>query len=200
MAKLLDTGNFVLFEKGSQRFLWEGFDYPTNTMLPFMKLGLNRRSGLNRFLTSWKSRDDPGTGIFSSRIDPSGFPQAFVYKGQAPLWRMGSWNGHGWSGVPVIAGLTAQSIFNVSFVNNEDELSVMDVITDDSIFSRMVINESGILERSMWHDQEHQWINYFSAPVEQCDYYGKCGPNSNCDPYSAERFECTCLPQCRPWL
>ncbi|KAK9936183.1 hypothetical protein M0R45_013040 [Rubus argutus] len=97
-----------------------------------------------------------------------------------------------------MTGMVDHYIFKVSFVNNETELSLMDVISDDSIFSRMVINESGILERSIWHDQEHQWIKYFSVPVEQCDYYGKCGPNSNCDPYNAEQFECTCLPGYEP--
>ncbi|PQQ02487.1 hypothetical protein Pyn_24658 [Prunus yedoensis var. nudiflora] len=101
-AKLLDTGNLVLLEDNgfSQRVLWQGFDHPTNTMLPFMKLGLDRRSKLNRFLTSWKSQDDPGIGNCSFRIDPSGFPQLVLYKGQAPRWRAGSWTGEEWSGVP----------------------------------------------------------------------------------------------------
>ncbi|KAM5577688.1 hypothetical protein ABKV19_008168 [Rosa sericea] len=195
MAKLLDTGNFVLFENG--RSLWEGFDYPSNTMLPFMKIGLNRRSGLNRFLTSWKSQDDPGTGNFSFRIDPDGFPQLFLYNGQAPRWRAGSWTGHRWSGIPKMA---RNFIFNTSFVNNQDELSVMTGIKDDSIFSRMVLDESGIIERSMWQDQEHRWNKYWHAPVDLCDDYGKCGPNSNCNPYNAAEFECTCLPGFEPKL
>ncbi|XP_062007259.1 G-type lectin S-receptor-like serine/threonine-protein kinase RKS1 isoform X2 [Rosa rugosa] len=200
MAKLLDTGNFVLSENG--RSLWEGFDYPSNTMLPFMKIGLNRRSGLNRFLTSWKSQDDPGTGNFSARIDPDGFPQMFLYKGQAPRWRIGSWIGHRWSGVPIMDGIKFDSIFDVSFVNNQDELYVMDRIKDDSIFSRMVLVESGILERSMWQDQQHQWSKYWSGPVELCDDYGECGPNSNCDPYvyNDGMFECACLPGFEPKL
>ncbi|XP_024182492.1 G-type lectin S-receptor-like serine/threonine-protein kinase RKS1 isoform X2 [Rosa chinensis] len=195
MAKLLDTGNFVLFENG--RSLWEGFDYPSNTMLPFMKIGLNRRSGLNRFLTSWKSQDDPGTGNFSFRIDPDGFPQLVLYSGQAPRWRAGSWIGHRWSGIPE---MTRNFIFNTSFVNNQDELSVMTGIKDDSIFSRMVLDESGIIERSMWQDQDHRWNKYWHAPAELCDDYGKCGPNSNCDPYNADEFECTCLPGFEPKL
>nr|XP_011460357.1 PREDICTED: G-type lectin S-receptor-like serine/threonine-protein kinase RKS1 [Fragaria vesca subsp. vesca] len=197
MAKLLDTGNFVLFDNGSQRVLWEGFDYPSNTLLPFMKLGLNRRSGLNRFLTSWKSQDDPGTGNCSYRIDPGGFPQLFLYKGRAPLWRSGSWIGHRWSGVPE---MTPNFLFNVSFVNNQDELSVVYGITNDSIFSMMMLDESGTVKRSTWHDQVHQWIKFWSAPVEVCDNYGKCGPNSNCDPYHAGKFECTCLPGFEPKL
>ncbi|PRQ31449.1 putative non-specific serine/threonine protein kinase [Rosa chinensis] len=47
-AKLLDTGNLVLLENGSQRVVWEGFDYPSDTLLPSMKIGLNRQSGLEK--------------------------------------------------------------------------------------------------------------------------------------------------------
>ncbi|CAL2280830.1 unnamed protein product [Prunus armeniaca] len=197
-AKLLDTGNLVLLEEDngfSQRVLWQGFDHPTNTMLPFMKLGLDRRSKLNRILTSWKSQDDPGIGNYSYRIDPSGFPQAFLYKGQAPRWRAGSWTGYGWSGVPQ---MTNEFIFNISFVNNQDELSIVSGITNESIFSRAVLEESGVLVRSMWHDHRQQWIKYWSAPEGLCGEYGKCSANSNCDPSNMGKFECTCLPGYEP--
>ena len=50
------------------------FDYPTNTLLPFMKFGLDRRTGLNQFLTSWKSKDDPGTGNYLYQMVPTGYP------------------------------------------------------------------------------------------------------------------------------
>ncbi|BFG43137.1 hypothetical protein CerSpe_294110 [Prunus speciosa] len=197
-AKLLDTGNLVLLEEDnglSQRILWQGFDHPTNTLLPFVKLGLDRRSKLNRFLTSWKSQDDPGTGNYSCGIDPSGVPQVFLYKGQAPLWRAGSWIGERLSGVP---NMPYNFIFNISFVNNQDELYIVDGITNESIFSRMVLEESGVLVRSIWHDQRQQWIKYLSAPEGLCDEYGKCGANGNCDPSNVGKFECTCLPGYEP--
>ncbi|KAF3456954.1 hypothetical protein FNV43_RR01609 [Rhamnella rubrinervis] len=72
VAQLLDSGNLVLFQNDSERVLWQSFDYPTDTMLLDMKLGLDRRTGLNWFLTSWKSEDDPSTGNYSYRIDPAG--------------------------------------------------------------------------------------------------------------------------------
>ncbi|XP_050147581.1 G-type lectin S-receptor-like serine/threonine-protein kinase At1g11410 [Malus sylvestris] len=166
-------------------------------MLPFMKLGLNRQSGLNRFLTSWKSQDDLGTGNCSYRIEPGESPLLFLYKGQTPLWRAGSWTGEGCSGVPA---MTKHFIFNAPFVNNQDEVSVMYGIVDEPVFSKMVIDESGILERSTWQDQVSQWVKVWSAPVEQCDFYGKCGPNSICDAYTADKFECNCLPGFEPKL
>ncbi|KAF3451613.1 hypothetical protein FNV43_RR07708 [Rhamnella rubrinervis] len=197
VAELLDVGNLVLIRNSSQGsvVIWQGFDYPTDTMLPFMKLGLERRSGLNRFLTSWKSADDPGTGNCSYRIDTSGYPQLFLYKGQARWWRAGSWTGQRWSGVPE---MTPNFIYNVTYVNNQDEISVKYGILNDSIFSKMTLKESGLVERSTWHDQPRRWNMYWSAPRESCDEYGKCGVNGNCDPGNRDEFECTCLPGFEP--
>ncbi|KAF7127122.1 hypothetical protein RHSIM_Rhsim11G0079900 [Rhododendron simsii] len=90
LARLLDSGNLVLFQgdKGSGGGVWQSFDHPTNTLLPNMKLGLDRRTGLERFLTSWKSRDDPSTGEYSFRLQPNELPQLILFKGSTRIWRM----------------------------------------------------------------------------------------------------------------
>ena len=47
-AILQDNGNFILREHvsdGTTRVLWQSFDYPTDTLLPGMKLGINLRTG-----------------------------------------------------------------------------------------------------------------------------------------------------------
>ncbi|XP_040362273.1 G-type lectin S-receptor-like serine/threonine-protein kinase RKS1 isoform X2 [Rosa chinensis] len=179
-AKLLDTGNLVLLENGSQRVVWEGFDYPSDTLLPSMKIGLNRRSGLEKHITSWKSKDDPGTGSCTYGIDPMGVPQSFLRKGGEPLWRGGPWTGHRLSGTV--------GDYNSSIVNNEDEISFVYL---DSEITRAVIDESGILQGFTWKDQ---WIKFYSYPTGWCDSYGRCGPNTNCDPGKDYKLACTCLP------
>ncbi|XP_075649217.1 G-type lectin S-receptor-like serine/threonine-protein kinase At1g11410 [Castanea sativa] len=191
MAKLLDIGNLVLVQQDSQRVTWQSFDYPTNTLLPLMKLGLDRRTGLNRFLTSWKSKDDPGVGNHSFRMDPTGYPQVSLYMGQNLLWRMGFWNGITWSGIPQIAS----KYFKVSWVNNQDESTFLYSIIPNlpiKVIVKMVVDESGIVERSLW--QETTWVEYWSAPQELCDKYLNCGPNSYCDPHNEVIFECKCFP------
>ncbi|KAF3457327.1 hypothetical protein FNV43_RR01984 [Rhamnella rubrinervis] len=87
-AQLLDSGNLVLFQNESKQLLWQSFDYPTDTQLANMKLGLDRRTGLNWFLTSWKSEDDPRIGNYTLRIDPAGSPQLILYRGQVPWFRL----------------------------------------------------------------------------------------------------------------
>ncbi|PRQ31337.1 putative protein kinase RLK-Pelle-DLSV family [Rosa chinensis] len=190
-AKLLDTGNLVLLEN-SQRVLWEGFDYPSDTLLSSMKIGLNWRSGLEWHLTSWKSKDDPGTGSCTYGIDPMGFPQLFLYKGRGASWRGGPWIGDRWSGLPVITATVGA--YNVSFVNNEDELSFVYAIARDSVITRGVIDESGIYQLLVWNDQENQWTKFVSYPSEWCEQYGQCGPNTNCDSDKDYMLACTCLP------
>ncbi|CAI0389382.1 unnamed protein product [Linum tenue] len=43
-----------------------------------------------------------------------------------------------------------------------------------------------------------EWVEFSSAPKDPCDYYGRCGPNGNCDPYRAGELECDCLPGFQP--
>ncbi|XP_075648560.1 G-type lectin S-receptor-like serine/threonine-protein kinase RKS1 isoform X1 [Castanea sativa] len=196
MAKLLDIGNLILVQQDSQHVAWQSFDYPTNTILSFMKLGLDRQTGLNRILTSWKSKDDPGNGNYSYQMVTTGYPQAYLYMGRTILWRAGSWTGIRWSGIPKMTA----NYFNVSFVNNQEETTIMfgtfPNSTDPKVSIKMVVDESGIVRRSLW--QETTWVEYWSAPQELCDKYLNCGPNSYCDPHSLVNFECKCFPGFKP--
>ncbi|CAN1326834.1 G-type lectin S-receptor-like serine/threonine-protein kinase At4g27290 [Linum perenne] len=188
VVQLLDSGNLVVLREDTRKVLWQSFDYPTDNYLPFMKLGLDRRTGLNRIVTSWKSKNDPGTGSVTYRIDPTGFPQLFLYKNHSvPLWRVGPWT-----------GMTRKFIFNVSYVNNDNEVSIMYGVTDASILSRMYVDESGMVKRATWSDHDRHWIEFWYAPKEQCDVYSTCGLNSNCDPSDVDAFHCKCLPGFEP--
>ncbi|CAL9015300.1 unnamed protein product [Prunus brigantina] len=113
---------------------------------------------LNSFLTSSKSQDDPGTGNYSCRIDPSSLPQLILYKDQALEWRVRSWTSQRWSDILEITSL--QGMFNFSFKNNQDETSFMYEITNDPIFpiSMGVVRESSTVELLVWNDREHQWL------------------------------------------
>ncbi|KAL6131277.1 hypothetical protein ACLB2K_069653 [Fragaria x ananassa] len=186
MAKLFDTGNLVLLDNnnGSQRVLWQSSDHPSDTMLRHMKLGLDRRSGLNRYLTSWKSQDDPGTGNCTYGVNPNGFPQLILYKGTTLLWRFA---------IGCLGGLNHKSV--LSYVNNENEVSIMYNEADE--VTGAVVEESGVVRRSTWTDD--QWTTLRFTPWERCDNYGSCGPNSNCMSYNVNNdLDCMCLPGFEP--
>ncbi|KAL0003584.1 hypothetical protein SO802_017365 [Lithocarpus litseifolius] len=75
VVQLQDSGNLVLVQGNNKKVLWQSFDYHTDTLLPGTRLGLNRITGLDRFLTSWKSQDDSGTGDYFYKMKPTGSPQ-----------------------------------------------------------------------------------------------------------------------------
>ncbi|CAK7350797.1 unnamed protein product [Dovyalis caffra] len=159
------------------------------------KASMFHRTALNRFLTAWKSPDDPGTGNWSFRLNPNGSPQLFLYEGLVPRWRSGHWNGLRWTGVPI---LQARINFNISFVTDDDGVTIMWGIRNRPIFSRLVVDESGSVQRFTWHEQKAKWDLFWSAPTDRCDNYGRCGAYGKCDPYDAYNFECTCLPGYQP--
>ncbi|KAL3741991.1 hypothetical protein ACJRO7_017472 [Eucalyptus globulus] len=181
-------GNLVINANNS-------FDYPTDTYLPSMKLGLDRRTGLNRFVTSWKSEDDPAPGSCSYRFEPTGYPQFFLYKGQDPYWRGGAIIEKKQGSFPEMAN---DFVYNITVTINAMEVSLMYGVANASVISRYVAYESGSLKHFIWHDEEQRWTEFSSHPKEQCDYYGKCGPNGNCGANNADQFDCTCLPGFEP--
>ncbi|KAF2285908.1 hypothetical protein GH714_008887 [Hevea brasiliensis] len=98
--QLLDTGNLVVNDSQSVNYLWQSFDSPCDTLLPGMRIGRNFSTRQDRFLTSWKSANDPAPGQFSLWIDPRGFPQLVLRNGTAMHYRLGSWNGLRFTGTP----------------------------------------------------------------------------------------------------
>ncbi|KAJ4915438.1 S-locus lectin protein kinase family protein [Raphanus sativus] len=194
-ARLSKTGNLVLLDSVTGRGYWESFDHPTDTFLPFMRLGFTRKDGLDRFLTSWRSPNDPGSGNGTFRMDRRGFPELILHKGTSHWWRTGPWTGLRWSGVPE---MNRGYIFNNSFVNNQDEVSFTYGVTDASVITRLKVNERGTIQRFTWIAKDKRWNEFWSVPKEECDYYAHCGVNGFCDPTSSETFECTCLPGFEP--
>ncbi|WCJ42951.1 G-type lectin S-receptor-like serine/threonine-protein kinase At1g11410 [Euphorbia peplus] len=189
-VRLLDSGNLVfeLIHATESEIVWQSFDYPTNTMLPGMKLGFDLKTGLNSSITSWKSVDDPGDGEFSLRLNASGSPQYFIYRREnVHFWRSVPWP---WRG--------DTSVYNYSFVYKEDEIFYNYSFNDPSVLLRMTLDEGGFIRWFSWHGVDRKWKEFWSAPKYRCDWYGVCGANSKCDPNNVNVFECSCLPGYEP--
>ncbi|XAR72496.1 hypothetical protein NMG60_11019152 [Bertholletia excelsa] len=188
LMRLMDSGNLVLFkDNDASLVVWQSFDYPSNTMLPNMKLGLDRRTGFKRLLTSWKSINDPSPGEYSLRLDFRGLPQLVLQRGAIWLWRSGPWIGGRFSGIP---NMTPN--YN-SYVDNDDEVSVEYSFFDSSILMRLFVDELGFLHRQTWDKNSGKLVELCSSPKYPCDYYGHCGSYGNCKPSTGTVFECTCL-------
>ena len=189
-AQLLDSGNLVIKsgnDRDPENFLWQSFDYPGDTLLPGMKQGRNRVTGLDRYLSSWKSSDDPSKGAFTYGFDPSGYPQLFLRSGSDVIFRSGPWNGLRFSGFPE---LRPNPVFNYSFVFNEKELYFTYKLVNSSVLSRLVLNPNGNVQRSIWIGRTNRWTVYSTAYKDDCDSYAICGAYSTCNIIRSPRCGC----------
>ncbi|KAA8523792.1 hypothetical protein F0562_010215 [Nyssa sinensis] len=181
VAQLLDSGNLVVRDANDdnpKNFLWQSFDYPSDTILPGMKLGKNLATGLDRYMSSWKSIDDPSPGNFTYRCNSRGYPQFFLRNGSSVLFRTGPWNGLHYSGTP---NLKPNTIFKFGFVFNKQEVYYSYELLNSSVVSRFMLSQDGHLQRWTWVERTQNWVIYLSVPVDNCDIYGTCGAYGSCN-------------------
>ncbi|KAF3953511.1 hypothetical protein CMV_021056 [Castanea mollissima] len=122
----------------------------------------------------------------------NGSPQVFSYNGSTPYLRNPFSPGNN---VFTVKSLSGQKSF---FVNNQDEISLYYSDDDPSIMTRVVLDNTGLVQFLTWDDGVHQWKEQWSAPKYRCDKYGQCGPYSKCNPDNMNKFECMCLPGYEP--
>ncbi|XP_052201072.1 receptor-like serine/threonine-protein kinase SD1-8 isoform X8 [Diospyros lotus] len=181
VAQLLDSGNLVVRRENDvdpENYLWQSFDYPTDTFLPGMKLGWDAKSGLNRYLTSWKRIDDPSTGDYHFKMDVDGLPEFFLWDKQAINYRNGPWNGLRFSGVPE---MNATYNITFTFVLEKDEVSYSFGLKDKSLNSRVTMSSLGVLQRYAWIGSSQNSNLFWYSPKDQCDNYMECGVYGICD-------------------
>uniref|UniRef100_A0A2N9IVV1 Bulb-type lectin domain-containing protein n=1 Tax=Fagus sylvatica TaxID=28930 RepID=A0A2N9IVV1_FAGSY len=120
VGTLLDTGNFVLKEvdlNGSmKRVLWQSFDYPMDTLLPGMRLGVSHKTGHTWSIISWLTTDIPDQGSFALEWDPKGLELIVKQRGVA-YWKSGVLIDNQFENIsPDIT-----SMYDFHIVSNEDE-------------------------------------------------------------------------------
>nr|AIZ68213.1 receptor-like serine/threonine-protein kinase SD1-8 [Albuca bracteata] len=199
IGQLLDTGNFVVRDASttnSKIFAWQSFDYPTDTLVPGMKLGWNLTSGLNRNLTAWASPTDPSPGNYTLAMDLRGDPQLYFWNSGVVQWRSGPWTGLDFSG-QFPATMTYTNTFVFSFVNNKEEVYYATGVINKSTLTRLVVNQSGITQSFVWLDGSNTWNLYWYNPKGQCDVgYIACGPYGACLQDGSPM--CSCLQGFQP--
>ncbi|XP_052289562.1 G-type lectin S-receptor-like serine/threonine-protein kinase At4g27290 isoform X3 [Citrus sinensis] len=180
VLQLLDSGNLVLRgeqEGDSGTYFWQSFDYPSDTLLPGMKLGWDLKTGFERRVISWKSADDPSPGDFIWAVERQDNPEVVMWKGSSKFYTTGPWNGLSFSAPTT----RPNPIFNFSFVANEDELCYTFSIKDKAVVSRIVMNQTTYLgQRFTWSNNTQTWDLYSKAPRDECDTYGLCGAYGVC--------------------
>ncbi|XP_019194220.1 PREDICTED: G-type lectin S-receptor-like serine/threonine-protein kinase At4g27290 [Ipomoea nil] len=196
IAQLLDSGNLVIRDAGDhneeKNFLWQSFDYPTDTYLPGMKIGWNFVTGHETYLSSWKSSEDPATGDYKYSINRNGYPQSFLKKGSVVRYRSGPWNGFQFSGS---LNSRQSPFYEIGFVFNQREAYFTNHLLQ-SVLTRATLSWNGLLERTTWVDRTQRWVLYLNVPTDTCDIYKLCGAYGKCNIQTSP--VCGCLEKFVP--
>ncbi|KAL0305852.1 UNVERIFIED_CONTAM: Receptor-like serine/threonine-protein kinase SD1-8 [Sesamum radiatum] len=150
-------------------------------------MGWDSKTGLNRYITSWKSADDPSSGDYSFKIDVNGFPEIYLLNKERIYYRSGPWNGLRFSGVPEMKSST---LFSFLFVMEPDEVSYSFDESNKSVYSRLMVKHSGELQRFIWIPATKIWSLFWYAPKDQCDRYRECGVYGICDANASPVCKC----------
>ncbi|XP_062151799.1 G-type lectin S-receptor-like serine/threonine-protein kinase At2g19130 [Alnus glutinosa] len=189
-AVLLDEGNLVLNDgSNSSQHIWQSFDHPSHTWLPGSKIGFNKITYEYQRLISWKNENDPAPGLFN--LDLQGYPSPYFYLwGNSPnyYWTSGAWDGTIFSLVPE---MTANYIYNFTYVNNTNETYFTYSLYDPSIISRFVMDVSGQIQQTTWLNNTNLWNLSWSQPKTQCELSHFCGAFGTCNEES--KPFCRCL-------
>ncbi|KAK1417771.1 hypothetical protein QVD17_26905 [Tagetes erecta] len=123
-ATLYDNGDFQLKNEIDNKIIWRSFDYPTNVLLPGMKLGSDRRTGRNWTLTSWLTYKNPDFGAFTLNWEPNGqnSQRLTIRRRGEPYWSSGDLINQTFEFMNVNNPFS-QYWYNLSYVYNDEERS-----------------------------------------------------------------------------
>ncbi|KAK3408279.1 hypothetical protein EUGRSUZ_J00554 [Eucalyptus grandis] len=153
-----------------------------------MILGWNFRTGLEHYVTSRRSADDPSLGDYTGKYKIDGLPQLeIVCNGSVKVYRSAPWNGVYINDISKVSTPVARSIF----VHNETAayFAIENLIDDITI--RITLSPDGVSQAFLLKSGSTKWDMIESLPYDPCDNYGYCGANGVCRVNQSPR--CLCL-------
>ncbi|GMY39823.1 G-type lectin S-receptor-like serine/threonine-protein kinase At4g03230 [Fagus crenata] len=155
---LTDSGNLVAYRDDKGKPVWESFKNPTDSFLPGMPMDSNLS------LTSWRDRDDPGTGNFTFIVDT----KTLIIDKEGMIY----WKSVDYGQLPLSNGLYFAALLG-------------------SNHARLVMHFSGKLE--YWDQSYIGTPSLIQAePSNNCSRYDFCGKFGSCNPNN--KLACKCLP------
>ncbi|KAA8520654.1 hypothetical protein F0562_014910 [Nyssa sinensis] len=187
-VKLLDDGNLVLLTDDG-KVVWQSFDHPTDTWLP----GMNLTS--RKWLTCWKSLNDPSPGRYSLRLKAPEYGEfELLFNGIESYWSTGNWTGTAFAGIPE---MTIPYIYRFLFVNPFTPAASFG-FTETALeggmrppLTRFRVDVFGQLTQFTWSPQAEYWNMFWTRPENLCTVYRFCGNLGFCNTRMSN--PCNCL-------
>ncbi|XP_059277812.1 G-type lectin S-receptor-like serine/threonine-protein kinase At2g19130 [Lycium ferocissimum] len=177
VAVLGNDGNFVLRDcsNSTSRVLWQSFDHPSHTFMPGSRTDYNKNTNSTRYITSWRSSEDPSPGPYTVEINPTNGQFRAMWNRTEEYWNSGStWDGDSFSSVPYNIPNTT---VNYTYVNDDNEVYYFSPL----VISRFVIDVTGEMKQFTWLDSSKQWNVFYLQPAQHCDVYAYCGAFGTCN-------------------
>ncbi|KAJ0983488.1 hypothetical protein J5N97_011743 [Dioscorea zingiberensis] len=114
-------------------------------------------------------------------------PELVLWEGSKKVWRTGPWNGLRFSGIP---GTLTYFGFNFSFIDDNKKEISFSFDTNKSVLSKLTLNQSGVMQRSLWVEGMAAWNVIWYAPMDLCDRMPPCGPYAACNPNNSPICDC----------
>ncbi|KAF8052887.1 hypothetical protein N665_1494s0002 [Sinapis alba] len=191
VAELLDNGNFVLKDSNNndpeEGYLWQSFDLPTDTLLPDMKLGWDKKTGYDRVLRSWKTPEDPSSGDFSTKLETRGFPEYYVFNRESIVYRSGPWIGNRFSCVPEMKPI---AYMYYTFIASNEEVTYSYHMNITDVYTTLSLSSTGTIQRRTWIETSQSWKQLWYQPKDICDNYKQSGNYGYCDSNTLPGFNC----------
>ncbi|GMP51663.1 hypothetical protein CsSME_00017807 [Camellia sinensis var. sinensis] len=196
-ASMLDSGNFVLYDTGSQ-VIWESFNFPTDTILGGQTLAMGRQ------LISSLSDTEYSTGRYKLNMQADGNLVLYPLN-TADLGPYAYWASDTMQQVP--EGHSVYLYLNQSTgtldIINSTSLSIIKALPESpynnnktSIY-RATLDADGVFRLySLLFDESTNDFKFqidWKAPENPCEVKGYCGLNSFCT-YDDYQPYCRCIP------
>ncbi|CAL5408631.1 unnamed protein product [Camellia sinensis] len=163
-----DKGDPTLKDSVSGLTLLESFNYPCETFLPCMMLGLNTKTGEKHFLPSWKTEDPIAWKVCLWNYTP----QVFIWNGIL-LTAQGYSNGFN-----LLPDIQQGSVYLTLGTYNNSSVSIV------------VLTSAGTVNIMHWDEQVKIWHVGWNVLVHPCDTHGVCGPSGLCNRDQSPNCEC----------
>ncbi|KAK9167796.1 hypothetical protein Scep_002987 [Stephania cephalantha] len=183
---LLDTGNLVL-QTSENDILWESFNFPTDTLLPYQPLTRHTK------LISSRSRSNYSSGMYSLFFDNDNLLH-LLYDGPetSSLY---------WPSPAILfpVGRTTYNSSRIAFINLSGYFKSSDAFKfyasdyGEGPKRRLTIDYDGNLRLYSLDEKQGEWIVSWQAIHQMCKVHGICGVNSLCV-HGIHGKRCSCLP------
>ncbi|KAJ7518633.1 hypothetical protein O6H91_20G001300 [Diphasiastrum complanatum] len=166
-----ESGNLILYHN-SGRTIWQGFDHPTDTWMPGMKVYLG-----SKFLTASKSLIDLAEGRYVLWVRQTG-EFVDIWNATTDYARTGLWNGQIFANLP---DMTSNLRYMTFSIVNDSGRPYYIVHEKQKLLLHATLEYDGVYRVRTWDSSNAMWHIIALIPKNPCQVDQLCGQNGICN-------------------